>query len=44
MPPSWTPNTDPNADFDTQGRAYQATLPFNAYWTKLHPNGGVGVV
>ena len=44
MPPSWTNNTDPNVDFDTQGRAYQATLPFNAYWTNLHPNGGVGVV
>src|SRR3954452_20995722 len=22
MPPSWTNNTDPNADFDTQGRVY----------------------
>ncbi len=44
MPPSWTNNTDPNVDFDTQGRAYQATLPFNAYWTNLHPNGGIGVV
>jgi hypothetical protein len=44
MPPSWTHNTDPNADFDTQGRVYQATLPFNAYWTNIHPNGGVGVV
>src|SRR3954453_14696691 len=44
MPPSWTHNTDPNADFETQGRVYQATLPFNAYWTNTHPNGGVGVV
>jgi hypothetical protein len=41
MPPSWTNNTDPNADFDTQGRAYQITLPFNAYWTNLHPNGAI---
>jgi hypothetical protein len=23
MPPSWTDTTDPNADFDTQGRVYQ---------------------
>jgi hypothetical protein len=44
MPPSWTNNTDPNVDFDTQGRAYQATLPFNAYWTNLHPNGAIGAV
>ena len=44
MPPDWTNDTDPNVDFDTQGRAYQATLPFNAYWTNLHPNGGIGVV
>jgi hypothetical protein len=44
MPPSWTNNTDPNVDFDTQGRAYQATLPFNAYWVNLHPNGAIGVV
>ena len=31
----------PNVDFDTKGRAYQVTLPFNAFWdeTKLHPNG-----
>src|SRR5207249_9473523 len=43
-PPSWTNNTDPNVDFDTQGRAYQATLPFNAYWVNLHPNGAIGVV
>jgi len=41
MPPSWTNNTDPNADFDTQGRVYQTTLPFNAYWTNLHPNAAV---
>jgi hypothetical protein len=44
MPPSWTNNTDPNVDFDTQGRAYQATLPFNAYWVNMHPNGAIGVV
>jgi hypothetical protein len=43
-PPSWTNNTDPNVDFDTQGRVYQATLPFNAYWVNLHPNGAIGVV
>jgi hypothetical protein len=42
MPPSWTNNTDPNADFDTQGRVYQTTLPFNAYWGGgLHPNGAI---
>jgi hypothetical protein len=44
MPPSWTNNTDPNVDFDTRGRAYQVTLPFNAYWVNLHPNGAIGVV
>jgi hypothetical protein len=44
MPPTWTNNTDPNVDFDTQGRAYQITLPFNAYWTNLHPNGAIGAV
>jgi len=42
-PPSWTNNTDPNVDFDSQGRAYQATLPFNAFWVNLHPNGAIGV-
>jgi hypothetical protein len=41
MPPSWTNNTDPNVDFDTYGRAYQISLPFNAYWTNLHPNGAI---
>src|SRR5437016_516471 len=41
MPPSWTMNTDPNVDFDTRGRAYQVTLPFNAYWQNLHPNAAV---
>jgi len=43
MPPSWTDNTDPNVAFDTKGRAYQVTLPFNAFWdkTKLHPNGAI---
>jgi hypothetical protein len=44
MPPSWTNNTDPNVDFDTRGRAYQVTLPFNAFWANLHPNSNVGVV
>jgi hypothetical protein len=41
MPPSWTNNTDPNIDFDSHGRAYQISLPFNAYWTNLHPNGAI---
>jgi hypothetical protein len=44
MPPSWTNNTDPNVDFDTRGRAYQTTLPFNAFWANLHPNGAIGAV
>jgi len=44
MPPSWMNDTDPNVDFDTQGRAYQVTLPFNPYWVNLHPNGAIGVV
>ncbi len=44
MPPSWTNNTDPNVDFDTKGRAYQITLPFNAFWANLHPNGAIGAV
>jgi hypothetical protein len=43
MPPSWTHNTDPNADFDTKGRVYQVTLPFNAFWQNLHPNAAVMV-
>ena len=43
MPPSWTMNTDPNVDFDSQGRAYQVTLPFNAFWQNLHPNGAIMV-
>jgi hypothetical protein len=43
MPPSWTNNTDPNADFDTQGRVYQVTLPFNAFWTNLHPNSNIAI-
>jgi hypothetical protein len=35
--------TDPNADFDTQGRVYQTTLPFNSYFdaTRLHPDGEI---
>ena len=44
MPPDWTNNTDPNVDFDSKGRAYEITLPFNAYWTNLHPNGAIGAV
>src|SRR5829696_4484240 len=44
MPPSWTNNTDPNVAFDSRGRAYQVTLPFNAFWANLHPNGAIGVV
>jgi hypothetical protein len=43
MPPSWTNNTDPNVDFDTKGRAYQVTLPFNAFWANLHPNSNIAV-
>ncbi len=43
MPPSWTDTTDPNLDFDTQGRVYQTMLPFNAFWTNLHPNGAIDV-
>jgi hypothetical protein len=41
MPPSWTDTTDPNVDFDTHGRVYQTVLPFNAFWTNLHPNGEI---
>jgi hypothetical protein len=43
MPPSWTNNTDPNVDFDTRGRAYQVTLPFNAFWANLHPNSNIAI-
>ena len=44
MPPSWTNATDPNVDFDTQGRVYQTMLPFNAYWAGgLHPNAAIDV-
>jgi hypothetical protein len=44
MPPDWTNNTDPNLDFDSQGRVYQTTLPFNAYWAGgMHPNGEIDV-
>lgn len=43
MPPSWTNNTDPQVEFDTKGRAYQVTLPFNAFWANLHPNGAIMV-
>ena len=41
MPPSWTNTTDPNVGFDTKGRVYQTVLPFNAFWTKLHPDGEI---
>jgi hypothetical protein len=44
MPTSWMNNTDPNVAFDTRGRAYQVTLPFNPFWVNLHPNGAIGVV
>jgi hypothetical protein len=44
MPPSWMNNTDPNVDFDTKGRAYQVTLPFNPWWTNhLHPDAAIGI-
>src|SRR5437870_7012227 len=45
MPPSWTDTTDPNADFDTQGRVYQTMLPFNSFFdkTKLHPDGEIDI-
>jgi hypothetical protein len=45
MPPSWTNVTDPNVAFDTKGRVYQTTLPFNAFWGKstLHPDGEIDV-
>jgi hypothetical protein len=45
MPPSWTDVTDPNVDFDTQGRVYQTTLPFNSFFdaSRLHPDGEIDV-
>jgi len=43
MPPSWTNTTDPNVGFDTNGRVYQTMLPFNAFWTNLHPDGAITV-
>ncbi len=45
MPPSWTNTTDPNVDFDTQGRVYQTMLPFNSYFdaTRLHPDGEIDI-
>jgi hypothetical protein len=43
MPPSWTNNTDPNAEFDTKGRVYQVTLPFNAFWANLRPNSNIAI-
>ena len=41
MPPSWTNTTDPNVGFDSKGRVYQTMLPFNAFWTNLHPDGEI---
>jgi hypothetical protein len=44
MPPSWMNNTDPTVDFDSLGRAYSATLPFNPWWANhIHPDAAVGV-
>ncbi|MEX2645876.1 MAG: sialidase family protein [Gaiellaceae bacterium] len=44
-PPTWTNNTDPNVAFDTQGRAYQVTLPFNMWWGNgFSPDAAIGVV
>jgi hypothetical protein len=44
MPPSWMDVTDPNVDFDTHGRVYQAVLPFNPFWVKgLHPDGEIDI-
>src|SRR5712691_6323551 len=45
MPPSWTNTTDPNVDFDTQGRVYQTMLAFNAFWdaSPLHPDGAISM-
>jgi hypothetical protein len=45
MPPDWTDVTDPNVAFDTKGRAYQVTLPFNAFWggSTLHPDGAIDI-
>jgi hypothetical protein len=44
MPPSWMNNTDPTVDFDSQGRAYQLTLPFNPWWKNhIHPDAAIGI-
>jgi hypothetical protein len=44
MPPDWTNNTDPNNDWDTQGRVYELNLPFNAYWGGgMHPNNAIAL-
>jgi hypothetical protein len=44
-PPSWTNNTDPNVEFDSKGRAYQVTLPFNMWWGNFfNPDAAIGVV
>lgn len=42
-PPSWMIVTDPNVAFDSGGRAYQTTLPANAWWVNLHPDAAIGV-
>jgi hypothetical protein len=42
IPPDWMDVTDPNAAFDTQGRVYQTTLPFQPFWASgYHPNGEI---
>ncbi len=43
MPPSWMIVTDPNVAFDSRGRAYQTTLPANAWWVNLHPDAAIGL-
>jgi hypothetical protein len=45
MPPSWTDTTDPNLDFDTEGRVYQTMLPFNSFFdaSRLHPDGEIDI-
>jgi hypothetical protein len=43
-PPTWMDVTDPNVDFDTKGRVYQVTLPFQPFWVKgLHPDGEIDI-
>ena len=44
MPPTGQMNTDPNVDWDTQGRVYHHDPAFNAYWGGgMHPNGEIDV-